>query len=68
MKFEVIQILENKAEMSSERNARENPVKVKLPKLIISKFEGTNLDWLRFWSQFQMEIDRVDITTVSSHI
>ena len=65
MKFEVIQILENKAEMSSERNARENPVKVKLPKLIISKFEGTNLDWLRFWSQFEMEIDRADITAVS---
>ena len=68
MKFEVIQALEKKAEMSSERNARENPVKVKLPKLIISKFEGTNLDWLRFWSQFEMEIDQVDITTVSSHI
>ena len=48
--------------MSSERNARENPVKVKLPKLIISKFE--NLDWLRFWNQFDIEIDRADITTV----
>ena len=68
MKFEVRQALEKKAEMSSERDARENSVKVKLLKLIISKFEGTNLDWLRFWSQFQMEIDRVDITTVSSHI
>ena len=48
--------------MSSERNARENPVKVKLLKLIISKFE--NLDWLRFWNQFDIEIDRADITTV----
>ena len=65
MKFEVRQTLEKKAEMSIERNVRENPVKVKLPKLIISKFEGTNLDWLRFWSQFEMEIDRADITTVS---
>ena len=36
--------------MSSERNVRENPVKEKLPKLIISKFEEINLDWLRFWS------------------
>ena len=36
--------------MSSERKVRENPVKVKLPKLIISKFEETNLDWLRLWS------------------
>ena len=65
MKFNVRQVLGKKAEMSSERNARENPVKVKLPKLIISKFEGTNLDWLRFWSQFEMEIDQANITTVS---
>ena len=60
MKFEVRQGLEKKAEMSSERNARGNPMKVKLPKLITSKFEGTNLYWLRFWSQFEMEIDQVD--------
>ena len=40
-------------------------MKVKLPKLIISKPEGTNLDWLRFWSQFEAEIDHPDITTVS---
>ena len=33
--------------------------------MIISKTEGTNLDWLRFWSQFEMEIDRAGITTVS---
>ena len=51
--------------MSSDRNVRENTVKVKLPKLIIIKFEGTNSDWLRFWSQFEIEIDRADITTVS---
>ena len=51
--------------MSSERNERENPVKVKLPKLIIRKFEATNLDWLSFWSQFEKEIDRADIATVS---
>ena len=65
MKFEVRQALEKKAEMSSERNPRENPVQMKLPNFIISKFEGRNLDWLRFWSQFEMEIDRPDITAVS---
>ena len=32
---------------------------------MISTFEGTNLDWLRFWSQFETEIDCADITTVS---
>ena len=33
--------------------------------LNISKSEGTNLDWLRFWSQFEIERDRADITTAS---
>ena len=33
--------------------------------MITSKFEGTNLDWLRSWSQFETEINRVDITTIS---
>ena len=32
--------------------------KVKLPKLVISKFEGTALDWFRFWNQFETEIDK----------
>ena len=30
---------------------------VKLPKLVISKFNGTYLDWLRFWEQFRSQID-----------
>ena len=29
----------------------------KLPKLVISKLEGTHLDWMRFWNQFETEID-----------
>ena len=32
--------------------------KVKLPQLVISKFEGTALDWFRFWNQFETEIDK----------
>ena len=30
---------------------------VKLPKFVISKFNGTYLDWLRFWEQFTSQID-----------
>ena len=30
----------------------------KLPKLVISKFKGTHLDWQRFWGQFKTEIDK----------
>ena len=44
---------------------RENLVRVKLIKLIINKFEGSNLDWLKLWSQFETKIDYVDIKTVS---
>ena len=55
---------EQKNEGNSYKQSRENPLKVKLPKLIISKFEGTNLNWLRFWSQFETEIDR-DVTAAS---
>ena len=31
-------------------------VKVKLPKLEITKFIGTHLDWTRFWNQFSVKI------------
>ena len=30
-------------------------VSVKLPKLKITKFEGTTTDWFRFWNQFKTE-------------
>ena len=38
----------------------------KLPKLIITKFQGTHLDWQRFWGQFETEIDKANIPTNSS--
>ena len=31
---------------------------VKMPKLVISKFDGTPQDWMRFWAQFETQIDR----------
>ena len=36
----------------------------KLPRLIISKFQGTRLDWQRFWGQFETEIDKTDISPI----
>ena len=33
---------------------------MKLPKLVISKFKGTALDWLRFRNQFETETDQQD--------
>ena len=49
---------------TSPSNEQES-TKVKLPKLIISKFQGTHLDWYRFWNQFEAEIDRVKIDSVT---
>ena len=40
-------------------------VSVKLPKLKITKFEGTTLEWFRFWNQFETEIDQVQISPIS---
>ena len=40
-------------------------VSVKLPKLKITKFEGTFLDWSQFWNQFETETDQVQISPIS---
>ena len=40
---------------------RQQP-QVKLPKLVIFKFNGTYLEWLRFWEQFTSQIDMSAIT------
>ena len=38
---------------------------MKLPKLVITKFDGMSLDWFRFWNQFEIEIDKAEICPVS---
>ena len=43
----------------------EQSVKVKLPKLSITRFNGSHIDWLRFWNQFSAEIDTAAIAGVS---
>ena len=50
--------------MEVSKSSKENLSKVKLPKLVITKFQGTPLDWQRFWSQFETEIDKPEITQV----
>ena len=38
---------------------------MKLPKLIVTKFDGISLDWFRFWNQFESEIGKAEIGPVS---
>ena len=40
-------------------------VKVKLLKLEITEFNGTRLDWTRFWNQFSVEIDSSRLASVT---
>ena len=30
-----------------------------MPKLVITNFDGTSLDWFRYWNQFESEIDKI---------
>jgi hypothetical protein len=39
-------------------------VAAKLPKLVISKFEGSFTDWNRFWGQFNESIEKSGIANV----
>ena len=39
--------------------------KMKLPKLVITKFDGTHFDWFRFSNQFESQIDKCDLPQVS---
>ena len=37
----------------------------KLPKLVISKFDGSFMDWPRFWGQFCEAIDKSSIAPIT---
>ena len=52
---------ENKSKCEREQNLPQE----KFPKLTMSKFWGTHLDWQRFWSQFEWEIDRTEFAQVT---
>ena len=40
-------------------------IKAKLPKLVITKFNGTHTDWIRFWNQFEAEINKSNLLSIS---
>ena len=64
-KMDVKRRFEKEIAESRERSTKEQQGRVKLPKLVISKFQGTHIDWQRFWSQFETEIDKSDIAQVT---
>ena len=56
---------DHEKKLEEDRNKSLKESGAKLPKLTITKFQGTHLDWLRFWSQFETEIDQASITQVA---
>ncbi|XP_065654634.1 uncharacterized protein LOC136081261 [Hydra vulgaris] len=57
---------EQKQEITkSMHSAHTNDCKAKLSRLQISKFDGTILDWVRFWEQFSTEIDSTSYPPVT---
>ena len=47
-----------------EQNAKKT-VTAKLPKLSITKFDGTFTNWLPFWNKFEAEIDKTELAPVA---
>ena len=60
-----VQIKRDFEKNMEDRNKSMKESSAKLPKLTITKFQATHLDWLRFWGQFETERDKATITQVA---
>ncbi len=52
-----------KAKLVKENSS--NKVEAKLPKLVISKFDGNYMDWQRFWGQFTESIEKSGLASIA---
>ena len=50
---------------TSHMESQEQGAVAELPKLTIRKFNGTNLDWTRFWGQFTKGIDQSSMAVIT---
>ena len=50
---------------SDTAEPRDRDINARLPKLTITPFKGTLLDWQRFWNQFTTEIDKKNMPCVT---
>lgn len=63
LEFEKLK-LEQKAKIQQTEQAAAKPASksnVKMPKLIITKYDGTYEKWLSFWNKFEAEIESSDL-------
>ena len=56
---------EKLAEGSISKEACSSQVEAKLPKLVISKFDGDFMDWQRFWGQFNESIEKLGLASIA---
>ena len=56
--------LEKKLEQDRFKHIREAQMAPKPPRLQITKFRGTVLDWPRFWAQFKEDVDGTELKPV----
>ena len=59
-RVEVLSTIPQKSKGESEQNVR-----AKLPKLVISKFNGDLQGWQRFWGQFTETIDKTTMPPIT---
>ena len=64
-KLRSLKEMENQNATEEEEKQNCNASKVKFPKLVISRFNGTPVIWFRFWKQFESEIDKSKLSVVS---
>ena len=67
LQFEKLKF-EQKSKMQSLNQPPAKPPSngnVKMPKLVITKYNSTYEKWLSFWNQFEAEIDAADIPPVT---
>ena len=55
----------SKNKQSASESTTSSQGTVKMPKLVISKFQGTPQDWVRFWGQFEAQIHKAEASAVT---
>lgn len=46
----------------------EKRVQVRLPNIVITKFEGSSLYWFRFWNHAETKIDKLEVSPISKFL
>ena len=57
--------MELKKQTPLENPSAKKTVTAKLPKLSITKFNGDNIDWNRFWNKFTEEINKAGMAAIT---